>query len=487
MNFLSLLLKQMAKSRQKEIQVKSPDRMKKHGEVLTASKEVEAMLELVKDMLDTPDKTFLEPACGDGNFLTAILKRKLTNQNNKEETILSALKSIYGVDLLEDNVLTARKRMLEVVLSYCPPKPSENFIKEIKNILENNIVCKDFLKDNIFIGRKFDVIIGNPPYQKIDGGGTGDSAKPVYHIFIRKAKNLKPGYIVMIVPSRWMKGGKGLSEFRREMINDRRLKIIHDFENGQICFPKLHIDGGVCYFLWSKDYNGEAEYHHYALDGTNSVTKRFLKNEFSDTVIRDYRQISIIEKAAKPNEDKFSSIVYSRNPYGFCADLFNAPERYPNIRVCEKTDGNYKIYGIKGKKGGAKRVIGYVQPSEVTKNKEEAVNYKLFFSKAYTTTSTVPPEIIIGKPKEVCTETFLQIGNFRTETETKSCLSYIKTRFFRALLFFNRHSLNISKKSFELIPIQDFSEEWTDEKLYTKYGLKQNEIDYINALIKPMK
>jgi len=372
-------------------------------------------------------------------------------------------------------------------LEHLTVKPSETFIKKIKKILGNNIVQGDFLKDNLFSDKIFSVIVGNPPYQEIDGGGTGDSAKPIYHRFIQKAKKLNPDYIVMIIPSRWMKGGKGLNEFRREMINDTRIKIIHDFENGKMCFPDLHIDGGICYFLWSKDYNGKTEYHHYALDGTKSVTKRYLKNDFSDTVVRDYRQISIIEKATKQAKNKFSSIVYSRNPFGFYADLFNNPERYPDIKVSEKQTGNlYKIYGIKGKKGGSKRVTGYIPSSAVNKNQTEASEYKLFFSKAYSTTATVPPEIILGKPKEVCTETFLQIGKFKTEQEAQNCLSYIKTRFFRALLFFNRHSLNISKKSFELIPLQDFSKEWAEEELYKKYGFTQNEIDYVNSVIKPM-
>lgn len=480
----------MTNRAKKNIQIKSRERMKKHGEVLTAVKEVEAMLDLVNDKFDLPDRLFLEPACGDGNFLTAILKRKL-EKSADEKTILSAFESIYGIDLLDDNIKLAKTKLYELGVKYYKKilnkEPNKTFLHKINIIIKKNIMQGDFLKENLFKEKIFDVIIGNPPYQQIDGGGVGDSAKPVYQLFIKRAKKLKPDYITMIIPSRWMKGGKGLTDFRQEMINDTKIKVIHDFENGKICFPDLHIDGGVCYFLWSKNYNGKAEYHYYALDKTKIVTKRFLKNEYSDTVIRDFRQISIIEKALKQKETKFSSIVYSRNPYGFYADLFNTPVRYPDIKVYEKQkDYLYKIYGIKGKKGGSKRVIGYLEPDTVKKNQEGALNYKLFFSKAYTTTSTVPPKIIFAKPKEVCTETFLQIGNFKTEKESANCLSYIRTKFFRALLFFNRHSLNISKKSFDLIPLQDFFQEWTDEKLYKKYGLTQKEIDFIDSTIKPM-
>ena len=481
----------MTKRIKKEIQIKSTERMKKHGEVLTASREIESMLDLVKSKLDTPDKIFLEPACGDGNFLTAILKRKLKKLKN-ENDLFSALNSLYGTDLLEDNIKNARNRLLEIwtknYKTLLKKDPDNDVLKKAEIILKTNMIQGNFLENKEYEKLNIDVIIGNPPYQIIDGGGTGDSAKPIYQLFVRRAKELNPDCITFIIPSRWMKGGKGLSEFRQEMINDTGIKIIHDFENGQTCFPDLHIDGGVCYFLRLKHYNGKTEYHHYSLDGTERVTKRYLKNKYTDTVIRDFRQESIIKKASKKNEEKFSSIVLSRNPFGFYANLFNTPERYPEIKVSDfEKNGYYKIYGVKGKKGSSKRTFGYLSPDTVTKNKSSALKYKLFFSKAYTSTSTVPPKIILAEPKEVCTETFLQIGCFSNIKEAKNCLSYIKTKFFRALLFFNRHSLNISKKSFELIPLQDFSEEWTDEKLYKKYGLEQKEINFINSVIKSAK
>jgi hypothetical protein len=285
-----------------------------------------------------------------------------------------------------------------------------------------------------------------------------------------------------------MKGGKGLDKFREEMMNDKRIKFIYDFESSKEIFTGLHIDGGVCYFLWEKNYHGPVDYHYHSLDGTINNSKRFLKTDFSETVIRDPRQISIIEKISKKNEAKFNLIISEQKPYGFRSFLFNKPELYPDAKLTYKEKGDFlKIHGIKGNKGGAKRVIGYVDPKSVTKGEDYIKSYKLFFSKAYMTTSTVPPEIILAKPKEICTETFLNIGSFDTEEEAKNCLSYIKTKFFRALLFFNRHSLNISQSSFKLIPLQEFSESWTDEKLYKKYNLTKEEIDFIESMIKPME
>lgn len=247
----------------------------------------------------------------------------------------------------------------------------------------------------------FDVIIGNPPYQLSDGGGTGDSAKPIYHLFIQQAKKLNPDHLVLLVPSRWLKGGKGLKKFREEMQEDTRLKKLYDFEDAKEIFKGINLDGGVCYFLWDKHYQGKVEYHYKPKQGEMLSSLRYLKNEFSETSIRDDRQISIIQKSSQ--EENFSQIVSPRNPYGFFADLFNNPEKYPQYALSEKANTDlYKVYGVKGKKGGAKRMFAYIDKQHIQKNTSMANKYKLFFSKAYMTTATVPPKIILGKPKEVC-------------------------------------------------------------------------------------
>ena len=464
-------------------QIKSKKRVKDFGEVYTQEREVKAMLDLVKDESYCVNSLFLEPTCGNGNFLVEILKRKLSVCQSEEEVITS-LKSIYAIDILEDNVLESKKRLYELV--------QDNLTQEEAFFMMNqNIVCGDSLEllDKPFYRNvKFDVIIGNPPYQLNDGGGTGDSAKPIYNKFIQKAKELNPQYITMIIPSRWMKGGKGLDKFRQEMISDARMKYLYDYANSKECFPNNNIDGGVCYFLWDNKHTGTCHFYHKTLDGYLDYSERYLKNSLTDTVIRDSRQYSIIEKVSISNH-KFSDIVSAQNPYGFRADFFNNPEKYQDISLSsEKCDTNQvSIYGVKGKKGGAKRTVGYIRKQDIKKNKKDIDSFKLFFSKAYMATSTVPPEIIIGENNTICTETFLQIGAFDTLEECTNCLSYIKTRFFRSLLFFNRHSLNVSQSSFELIPLEDFSKPWTDQELYEKYGLTQDEIDYIESMIRPMQ
>lgn len=345
---------------------------------------------------------------------------------------------------------------------------------------------------------KIEAVVGNPPYQESDGGGTGDSAKPVYNDFIDIAKSMKPEVLSMICPSRWMKGGKGLNNFRNNMMKDTHIKSIHDFENPADIFPAVHIDGGVNYFLWSKTYEGKCHFYHKGLDNYEDESFRFLNNGIIDTVIRDSRQIPIIEKALSQKEEKFSQIVSNRKPYGIATDLFNCPEKYKDLdlRYVPK-EGYLKIYGVKGNKGGAKRKEGYIKKTSLKSGISSISKYKLFFSYAYSTGATVPPEVIIGKPYEVVTETFLQIGNFDTEKECKNCLQYIKSKFFRALLYFNRIQKNASNKTFSIIPMQDFTKksdiDWSksideiDEQLYKKYDLSPDEIEYIKQKIKPME
>jgi len=495
-----------------------------NDEVFTPPNIVNQMLDLLpNDLWSNKEITFLDPFTKSGVFLREIAKRLNVGLEkqipDQQERINHILKNqIFGIAITELTGLLARRSL------YCSKYANGKysictmFEEEQGNVLfervghtwENDkcIYCGtnktydrgdeletyayQFIhtdKPEEFFNMKFDVIIGNPPYQLSDGGGTGDSAKPIYNLFINQAKKLNPNYMSFIVPSRWMKGGKGLNNFREEMINDTKLKVIHDYENAKECFSGINLDGGVNYFLWDKNHNGQIDYYFHALDKTIAHSKRFLKTNFSETVIRDPRQISFLEKTHEKVKTKFSDIVSTRNPYGFSSDFFNRPKEYGIENIAIKPFANsLKIYGVKGKKGGAKRVFGYIDNSLlINKSSNMSSMYKLFFSKAYMTTSTVPPKLILGKPNDICTETFLQIGPFANKDEALNCLSYIKTKFFRALLFFNRHSLNISKSSFDLIPLLPLNQQYTDEILYKIFNLNDEEISFIENIILPME
>ena len=492
-----------------------------NDEVFTPPEVANRMLDLLPpDLWSNPEARFLDPACKSGVFLREIAKRLIKGLEPAIPDLQQRIDHIFGRQLYAI-AITELTALLSRRSAYCSKRADvkysvTQFADEAGNIIYNrtqhtwrNGRCTfcgaseevysrdDSLETHAYqfihtekpqdiFKMKFDVIIGNPPYQLSDGGGTGDSAKPIYNLFIENALKLNPSFLCMIIPSRWMKGGKGLSSFRDKMKKDTHIKIIYDFEDAKECFSGLHIDGGVCYFLWDKAYNGKVKYHYKNLEGETSITSRFLNNDFSDIIIRDARQISIIKKTR--TDKTFDTIVSPRNPFGFNADFFNSPKNYENITTfSEAAHGRCKIYGVKGKKGGAKRTSTYIKESCVIRNTDLIDKYKLFFSKAYTTTATIPPEIIIGHPSTICTETFLNIGKFKSENQVYNCLSYIKTKFFRALLFFNRHSLNISRESFNLIPLQDFSKPWTDEELYKKYGLTEEEINFIESMIRPME
>lgn len=493
-----------------------------NDEVFTPPEVANAMLDMLpKELFRNPDIKFLDPACKSGVFLREIAKRLLVGLEPQIPDLQERIdhifkKQLYGIAITELTSLLSRRSV------YCSKYPnSEYSVTRFENAQGNirfkriqhawvNGKCKycgisqktklgdedrssvlethayemiHTLKVEEIFDMHFDVIISNPPYQLNDGGGTGDSARPIYHLFMEKALQLKPSYVSMIIPSRWLKGGKGLDNFRNNMMEDTHIKYLYDYEDASECFSGIHLDGGVCYFLWDKKHDGKVNYTYKLGNGQEISSERYLKNDVSSTVIRDFRQISIIEKVNGLHEEKFNTIVSTRKPFGIATDLFNKPENYPDLHLSSTPKNGYlKIYGVKGKKGGAKRQIGYIDPVSITDDYNAIAKYKLYFSYAYSTNAINPPQIIEGKPYELSTETFLLVGPFASEKENKNCLEYMQTRFFKALLFFNRIQKNASSRTFELIPIQDFTKRWTDEELYSKYGLTDTEIDFINSL-----
>lgn len=371
----------------------------------------------------------------------------------------------------------------------------EDLINKIKN--QSELFIKK-VHDLIGKDMKINAIVGNPPYQINDGSGASDdAANPIYQIFVRIAKQIRPEYFSLIMPSKWMIGGKAvLKPFRKEMMEDKHIASIYDYEDSGECFNGQHIDGGVCYFLWSNKHNGKLRYTYISANKEFLVSTRFLSDGNSDIVIRDNRRQSIIAKTST-NCSLFKEIVSLTQPFGIRKDLFNSPERYPlsNLQA-EPFYGSVKIYGVKGVKGGARRTIGYISPKIITKNKAAVNKYKLFFTTSYSTNAFNPPETIIGEQNSVCTETFLLIGPFDTEIEQKNCYKYICTNFFKTLLFFGRGTMQVSQDVFRFVPLQDFTSlsdiDWNksileiDNQFSAKYHLTNEEIAFVESMIKPM-
>ena len=322
---------------------------------------------------------------------------------------------------------------------------------------------------------KFDVIIGNPPYQLSDGGN-GASAKPIYHLFIEQAKKLSPHYLTMIIPARWYAGGKGLDEFRNMMLSDKQIRVIRDYVNAKECFPNNSIGGGVCYFLWERGSKGLCDFTTI-LNGTESRQIRAL-DEFP-VFVRHNSAIQIIHKVKDKEANSLSDIMLSRNPFGIAS----------YERGSEKTikDG----YTLHSSKGTGNIEIHYIQ-----QNIDYADSYKVMVSKVTCEHAGEPDRdgmmkvlstIKVLKPQEVCTDSYLILGKFSKFEEASNLCSYLRTRFARFLLLQAVSSINLSKDKFYFLPLQDFSKAWTDEELYAKYGLTEDEIAFIESMIRPME
>lgn len=322
---------------------------------------------------------------------------------------------------------------------------------------------------------KFDVIIGNPPYQLSDGG-FGVSAKPIFHYFVQQAKKLNPMFLSMIIPARWYAGGKGLDEFRNEMLSDRRIKILVDYESSKDCFEGVNIAGGICYFLWQKDYSGDCEVVNVNQIKANRLTRSL--NQFP-IFIRANNAISIVNKVLAKAKDTWDNHNYPRNPFGFSTKERGKKQPFKGCISLLSSQG-----------------VGYVSRSDCVKNAELIGKYKIIIGRLVPSNGELDVNPADGyrvitntqilKPGEIHTESYLMIGAFDTLQEARNFNDFMKLKFPRFLLRQAISSVNVTKECFRFVPFEDFRESWTDEKLYKKYGLTKDEIAFIEYVIRPM-
>lgn len=482
-------------------------------EIFTPPSVVNSMLDMLpQELFADPKTTFLDPACKSGVFLREIAKRLIVglahaipNPQDRIDHIFHH--QLFGIAITELTSLISRRSI------YCSKYPNSKYSVSYFQDVQGNIRFKntihnwtntqekcsfcgaskseynrpDSLESHAYefihttipediFKMKFDVIIGNPPYQ-ISDSGNGVSAAPIFHLFVEQAKKLNPRYLSMIIPARWYAGGKGLKDFRKSMLEDSHIRTIVDYESSKDCFEGVNIAGGICYFLWDRNYSGKCRINNM-INGVSHISERQL-NEFP-ILIRSNMAISIVHKILDKTSDMLCDHALPRNPFGFATNFRGREKKRP---------GDIQILTSKG--------FQFVDRQSVKTHIDAIDKYKILIGRLVPSNGELDVNPMDGyrvitdtrilKPEQINTETYLDIGVFASELEALNFEQFLKTKFVRFLLRQAISSLNVSRECFRFVPYEDFSQKWTDSKLYQKYGLSNNEISYIEALIRPIE
>jgi len=477
-------------------------------EVFTPPTVVNQMLDtLPKELWSDEKVTFLDPVSKSGVFLREITKRLIDGLDSKipilEERIEHILRNqVFGIGITELTSLISRRSL------YCSKYANGEY--SIVQFDDEQGNLKYFETEHIWEGSsckycgvskeiydrgeelesysysfihsknpeklfnmKFDVIIGNPPYQMNTGVENKNYAIPLYHLFIEQSKKLKPRFLSMIIPARWYAGGRGLSEFRNEMLNDSRIRKIVDYPNATDCFPGVDISGGVCYFLWDRDNRGDCNVISIKGDEVSTMTRPLLEKD-NETFIRFNQAIPILRKIASLNEKSFSSLVSAQTPFGIVSSFKGYKEKPFN--------GSVKIHTVSG--------VGYIEKKHIKRNIHFISDYKVFISKSYGERGDYPYRFLakpfLGEQNSCCSQTYLLIGPFASKQRAQNVRKYISTKLFRFCVMIRKNTQDAMRGVYSFVPIQNFDEEWTDEKLYAKYKLTPEEIEFIDSMVRPM-
>lgn len=480
-----------------------------NDEVFTPPSLVNQILDLIPVELWSDSKaTFLDPGCKSGVFLREIAKRLDKGLEalipNRQQRIDHIFKNqLYGIAITELTALLSRRSL------YCSKIANGRYsVSEAFDSPEGNIgfgrVDHTWEKDRcIYCGAskdaydrgpelethayrflhaenpeellsmKFDVIVSNPPYQMGSDGGSRDI--PIYNKFVDQAKKLNPRFLVMIIPSRWMASGLGLSEFRRSMLSDRRIRKLVDYERMDTVFPGVDFEGGVCYFLWERDNEGNCEITTISGDETIGPFGRDL-NEY-DVLVRDIRALKILRTILKAGEPSITSILSVDKEFGWTSN-FDDFHKKPR-------PGDVPLYYNRA----GKRLIGWINRDEIGKSPHLIDTWKVMVPQGYGERGARPAMVLgpsfIAESPSVCTQTYL-FFYVDSQRKAKSLHSYVRTKFFRFLVSLRKITQHATRSTYTWVPQQTWNRTWTDEALYKKYDLTKDDISFIESRIRPM-
>ena len=444
------------------------------------------------------ERSVMEAACGTAPYITffpyneykkrgGLLDRKLMliSQNTDDEKewlfwTLRAYKSVFAFDIQEEKIKEARERLSGAFIYFYTEKfkkePLCEYINKIKKITSRNIKIRDGIKD-VWEERP-QVIAANPPYQSDDGGGEGFSAVPLYDKFVNNAISTGADVISMIIPARWYSGGKGLSDFRRQMLKDRHIRILYDYPDTEHCFKGFNIRGGLCLFLRDLSYEGKCIVRNEMSHKKNTLL-RYLDSPCGDFFVRYNNALGIIKKVMALNEETMEKRVKSRNPFGIRSN-------YDQWAQSPDEENTLKLYRSERKKSSPRAV--YIKPDTVKKNSIWINKKKVIVSKASPGNDTYPHAVIadpvFADENSCCTETYLLVDFVDDDIQAANLMGYMKTRFFRFMLLMKKNTQNISRVCFSCVPVQDWNKSWNDEILYEKYGITEKESGFIEMMVR---
>ncbi len=550
----------------------SKKRVSKERQEVSPKWLVNQMLDDMGAVADQIDARYLDLACGQGDFITEVLSRKLAAVEQrygdalaeKAHYSLRALMSTYGVEMLEGELKTCRHILIQMLSEHLGLSAGDDMYSAAEFVISQNIVSGDGLTlsnnageplilpqwidcgngefaihdyrfevgsdvdaqasskankrnsaQNVRVSAvgqakrwaagkvtfdvsispeakklQFDVIAGIPQFHRIDGGNYA-SAMPLYHEYVELAQKLEPRYVSMIIPARWLFGGRGLNNFRRKMFADKRVVKLVDGFDSRIVFERSDVAGGLCYFVWDKSYDGDCTVTEYDCLMQKTQTVRPLLESGMDVFIRSSHALSMLKKISAveqgvstepssillPMNRRFDQQVSSQKPFGL--------RTYFRGQDAKKSDDDVLVIQSRGE--------GWMPRGQVPQGLDLIDKWKVFTGKSssehagqadkngqrrvLSRTGVIPPGSVV-------TETFIILGAFDTEEEARNCLSYVMTKFFRFLLVARSSGQDLSKSAYQFVPIQDFSKKWTDEELFAKYGMTDAESIYVTQMIR---